>query len=146
MKIIICDLDGTLSDCTHRVAYARQRDWEAFHARCEADVPYQDMVELVRVLSQAGGHIAIVTARPDWYICQTVEWLIRYDVCYHSLHMRYANDHRPSVEVKREVYENLKGYGQVWLAIEDRSSNVAMWRALGVTCLQCQDGSLVDGS
>ena len=98
------------------------------------------------MLGQAGYYIAIVTARPDQYRDQTVVWLKRYGVYYHSLHMRYTGDHRPSTDVKREIYENLKGYGQVWLAIEDRSSNVVMWRELGVTCLQCQDGSLVDGS
>lgn len=145
MRVVVVDLDGTLSDFTHRAEYAFRQEWDAFHSRCESDVPYQELVDLVYAVANTGCHVAIVTARPEVYLEQTLRWLVRYNVFYHSLHMRYASDTRSSAEVKREIYENLKSYGKIWFVLEDRSSNVAMWRALGITCLQCRAEQLADG-
>lgn len=145
MRVVVVDLDGTLSDFTHRAEHACRKEWDAFHSRCEMDTPYQDLIDLVRVVAESGCHVAIVTARPETYLEQTLEWLAKYGVFYHSVHMRYADDVRPSADVKREIYENLKNYGKIWFVLEDRISNVVMWRSLGITCLQCQDGGVVDG-
>lgn len=55
--------------------------------------------------------------------------------------MRPAGDYRPDQIVKRELYEaHIAGQYDVLFCVDDRNSVVAMWRELGLTCLQCAEG------
>jgi hypothetical protein len=44
--------------------------------------------------------------------------------------------------VKREIYRNLiEPKHNVWFVLDDRNSVVKMWREIGLTCLQVEEGN-----
>ena len=59
---IICDIDGTIADVTHRLKYVRnlhddpnwKADWDAFHKGCVLDAPKQEVIEVVNCTSDWG--------------------------------------------------------------------------------------------
>ena len=142
-KAIIIDIDGTLADVTHRLPALQARDWQTCFETCDRDVPYQNMMWFVSLLSVAySSRILLCTGRPESYRIKTTMWLDRHEIPYDRLYMRRNDDlERPDYEVKRELLDQMRadGYDPL-IAIEDRYQCVAMWRAAGLTCLQCADG------
>jgi hypothetical protein len=141
MSIIICDIDGTIADCSHRLHYIQQspKDYEKFHAACVDDAPIGHVIEVIR---QLGGIYDIVycTGRPDSSKSQTIDWLNRYKLPFGCLFMRKTGDYRPDTVVKREMLDKVLAAGPVLLALEDRDSVVKMWRNAGVHCWQVKEG------
>jgi len=85
--------------------------------------------------------VLLLTARPEGFRSQTVEWLRRYQVPFSGLFMRLASDHREDTLIKAEIYEHqiMKEYN-VLFALEDRKRVAEMWRDKGLVCLQCAEG------
>lgn len=147
MSIIICDLDGTLCDTTHRQHYMQQqpKDWAAFYAGIATDPVNHWCFNLIRSLELAGHPVVFMSGRPDTYRAVTTKWLSRYDLGHRYLYMRTAGDHRPDAIVKGELFTQLCAeHGllntDILFCIDDRQCVVDMWRALGLTCLQCAKG------
>jgi predicted kinase len=147
MKAVIFDMDGTLSDPSHRVHHLDgEKDWKAFHGAMGDDAPNEGVVALARILKRAAVEglgidaVLVVTARHDApeYERMTREWLELHDVPYDRLYMRREDDTRPDHVVKAEILQRIldEGYEPI-LAIDDRDSTVAMWRDHGITTLQC---------
>ena len=65
--LVVFDLDGTLSDPTHREHFVRrpvgQKDWDSFFAEQINDPPKAAMVELISRL-HATHHVEIWPGRP----------------------------------------------------------------------------------
>ena len=150
--VIAFDIDGTLADISHRLHFIEgsKKDWDSFYANMADDKPIQGMVDICNALWAAGHPIVFITGRPEKYRELTVDWLskqfmplFKYLVDINvALHMRKDGDRRPDVEVKKEIYEDLKAKGvDVVMAFEDRSRVVQMWRDAGVRCLQVADGN-----
>lgn len=93
-----------------------------------------------------------VTGRPDTCRADTKEWLIDNmisPVFYpteDNLFMRDMSRERPkhmrpSYEVKKEIYlEKIKDKWDILAVFDDRDQDVAMWRSLGLLCLQVAPG------
>ncbi len=141
-KIVICDLDGTLSDTKHRERFVRQkpRDYDSFFAAAGDDEPILPVIEVVNALAAAGYEIHIVTGRRDDTRDVTERWLERHGVTYQRLLMRDFHDHTPDDVLKRDWFERDYDRSQVLCVLEDRNRVVQMWRELGVTCLHVADG------
>lgn len=141
-KIVLCDLDGTLSDTEHRVHYVRgkKRDYESFFAASKDDEPIEAVIELVRSLAQAGHEIHIVSGRRDDTRDSTIEWLERHGVPHQRMLLRPYSDRTPDHILKRRWFEADYRVDDILLALEDRARVVAMYRELGVTCLQVAEG------
>jgi hypothetical protein len=59
----------------------------------------------------------------------------------HALYMPAAKNYREDDIVKSELLDQIISDSyELWLAIDDRDRVVAMWRARGLTCLQCASG------
>lgn len=165
-RFVIVDIDGTLSDATHRQHYVRQPpdaalarigasgakwhpNWQAFHAEVDKDPPKPVIVELVKWLSQSY-HIIIVSGRSPDYGCgiKTEDWLDQHlstdgiPGCelYEHLFMRAAGDTKPDYEHKQEILDLLPKH-RIAFVLDDRDQVVRMWRKNGLTCLQCADGN-----
>lgn len=147
MSIIICDLDGTLCDTTHRQHFMQQRpkQWDAFYAGIAYDPIHDWCIELLRALQRNGHRVILMSGRPDQYREVSETWLFRNCVNYVHLYMRRKGDHRPDTIVKGELFMQMcTDHGittnDVLICIDDRQCVVDMWRSMGLTCLQCAKG------
>jgi len=136
---IVIDLDGTLADVRHRrhLVAGKKRDYAAFHAKLSEDTANDWCVELIRSFLANGLLVVIVSARPESCEAATRKWLERHGIPYHRLHLlRPDGDSTPDQDLKRNW---LYSYGKdrILFVVDDRQKVVDMWRAEGVTCLQC---------
>lgn len=157
--IIICDIDGTIADCTHRLHLisgedGKKKDWEEFHAGCIDDKPIAAVIDLLNVYSFYNTEQSPPGLYEFWYItgrpwssgASTLLWLRNHGCPDGILAMRPDSDFRHDYEVKRELlYEKIYGrYGKtkddILFVLEDRTRNVQMWREEGLVCFQVQPG------
>ena len=60
--IVICDLDGTISDDTHRQGSAREEKWDKYNSLAIDDPPVRDVITVINSLPW---DVHIWTGRPD---------------------------------------------------------------------------------
>lgn len=148
---IIFDMDGTLADIKHRLHFIKppeglvngfKKNWDAFNAAMHDDEPKEDIVNLLRSMHDMDYNIAIVTGRQERYRKDTESWLHLNLIPYHMLIMRATDDMRSDFIIKEELYEDYFTLTErkVLFVVDDRDAVVKMWRRMGLTCLQCQEG------
>ena len=139
--IAIVDLDGTLSDGTHRLHLLPTRDlhltesWSAFNGAAIGDKPIQNTIDVVNMLWKAGMGVIILTGRSDEVETDTLIWLDRYKVKFDHLIMRRAEDNRKDTVIKEEVLRAI-GLEHIKCAFDDSSNVVKHFRSLGITTYQ----------
>ena len=140
-EVVIFDIDGTLADISQRVHFvqSKPKNWDAFNAGMTTDKSIYAMVRLCNLLYEAGLHIVLCSGRNEEHRPETIEWLNKEGVQYHELLLRRNNDRRQDAIVKREMLRHLDK-SKILFVVEDRSQVVDMWRAEGLTCLQCAPG------
>lgn len=146
-EVVIVDIDGVVADSRHRnhhleVEHERDVDWNAWEAETHHDTPIKPIVDLVSALRASGKRIAFSTSRNSTCYGATFDWLYFHKVALigELILMRRDGDLRPSPEVKRDHVKGLRNAG--WnpvLAIDDHSSNVAMFREEGILTLHAAD-------
>ncbi len=145
MKTILFDIDGTLANLNGREDFLKQEipDWKNFNAKMEEDLPNLPVVALYRALYESGKfEIILVSGRQERFRKVTETWLAWHEIPFGPLLMRADNDQRPDCDVKQDILNSLKAQGkQILFTVDDRQSVVDMWRANGITCLQCQKGN-----
>jgi FMN phosphatase YigB (HAD superfamily) len=144
MKTVIFDLDGTLADIAHRMPLVDggRKHWKELFLRCVHDKPIGPLIEFCNVLYRTGYVIRILSGRSHMVHSQTVEWLRRHGVQYHSLTMRPEHDYRPDHELKALWLDALVAeQDDILCVFDDRASVVEMWRRRGLTCLQVAEGN-----
>lgn len=153
-KIVVCDIDGTISKVGDRIKYLEQtpKDWDAFYGACGEDEPIKNMLILADSLAVGLQYsVVLCSGRRESCRSDTVEWLykyteeLRYLDEFGQLLLRADGDFRPDTIVKKELLDNYlaeNGYTKddVAFILEDRSSVVKMWRDAGYTCLQVAEG------
>ena len=148
---VICDLDGTLADITHRRKFVDRTpdpitgtpakpDWKSFFANVADDALNAPVAELLDLFADNGYHILLVSGRPITPCgIPTEEWLERHEVRYDHLFMRSGGDSRADTIVKREILDLLP-IDRIDYVLDDRSSVVQMWRDAGLFVLQVEKG------
>lgn len=133
-KIALVDMDGTLSDCTHREHYIQgpRKNWAAFFRGMGEDPPNASVVELTRRLA-ANHEILIATGRPQEYLRETLDWLARHGITPAEIWMRRAGDHRPDFTVKREMLDHIPRE-RISFVLDDRERVCDMWESEGLVC------------
>lgn len=141
-KIVVVDIDGTVSKVGDRLKYLQQekKDWDSFYEHCDEDEPIDDMCQLVADLFVLGNDIVFCTGRRNGVRQKTEEWLDENIGVDYELLMRKDGDWRHDTEVKPELLANYTP-DDVYLILEDRDSMVAKWRELGYRCLQVNNGN-----
>jgi len=143
-KAVVCDLDGTLANVGHRVHLVRQdsKQFDEFYARAKDD----EINDWCRVLiNSVQGHyrvpVWIVSARPKTLKDVTKKWLADNGVHYEKLFLLREDekDNTPDQELKRKWLWDNGGPEKILFVVDDRKRVIDMWRAEGVTCLQCAD-------
>lgn len=158
MPWIITDLDGTLTDCQHRLHLlpdlgnrehtpetAGHNAWDAFN-RCASQDPVNEAVKHVLWMARnTGNKIAIMTARQIKYCDITMAWLRNHDIPYDTIWMRPNDDRGCSTDLKRNMFKMFCEAQEVTakdvsFVLEDRDKMVRFWRSLGLACFQVDEG------
>lgn len=131
---IICDIDGTIGDLSHRDPYD--------FAKCVDDGVHTDIVEILHTMAETyDAKIVIISGRDDSCMEDTKLWLDANDIRHDFLFMRKTGDSRSDRYVKEDIYNKLvKDNYFVHFVLDDRDQVVRTWRNLGIRCLQVAYG------
>jgi hypothetical protein len=157
METIICDLDGTLANCEHRVHHVqkvdgkglkRKPDWNAFYAGVRDDTVNGAVLYVLDQFMNYGPsqfEVIFCSGRPERCREDTVEWLKEecrmWEPPRTQLLMRKDGDFRADYIVKQEIYDtHIKGKN-VLFVMDDRQQVVDMWRRNGLKCFQVAEGN-----
>lgn len=164
-KIIVCDIDGVICDCSNRLE--RHSDWDAFHrgdynafyasmhhynqASLDDDLVIQSGVDLVYGLRQIheGSSIKFLTSRGIESYSSTLDWLRQYfPVLSENLIMNPHNQEiSPGVywedgserfchvKFKRGEILKLLDDYDIVYALDDYAPICEMYQSLGINCL-----------
>lgn len=141
-QAIIFDIDGTITDITHRRKYVKQspKDWDNFNDLMKDDILQHWAKALIKDL-RIRYDIILITGREERFREITLDWLRRNDVHSNMLLMRTTGDKTDDDVIKKGLYErHVEPRYDIIAVFEDRSRVVKMWRDLGLTCLQCDYG------
>lgn len=138
----VWDLDGVLFDPTHRIEYARNKDWEGFHSRCEGDAVREAEMALLKAWCKQPLHGAIlITARMEKFQPETIRKLSSHGVPYHKLYMRREGDGGPAKNMKSRILNHLQDEFKLKISFifEDNPRTIALLRSQGFTVFQTQE-------
>ena len=146
-KIVIVDIDGTISKVGDRIKYLQQqpKDWDAFYADCFDDEPIINMVDLVYNLYLQQYRIVFCTGRRESCRQKTIDWFNKYfepEIAkFCTLLMRPDSAHRHDTIVKPQlILEANINLSDIAFVLEDRNTMVSKWREMGLICLQVAEG------
>ncbi|MFT7606980.1 MAG: hypothetical protein ACI9MX_000025 [Candidatus Aldehydirespiratoraceae bacterium] len=148
LPVAIFDMDGVLSDATHRQEFLRASppDWISFGDLAHLDEPVafgQREVERYR----QDHCVVLVTARPIERREGSLEWLARYGFSIDLAIFRPSGDERPSHELKGEELERIRTLGgDVKVAHEDELQNLVMYGRAGIPAVYVHSGYYDEGT
>jgi hypothetical protein len=165
-KAIICDIDGTLANHTHRLHYVKpfgyscdgenrpcdiegrpfKKNWKAFFEAQDKDTPNEWCVKIINGLIEEYGIVPIyLTGRPELYRYITEKQIQGWvDPSDYQLYMKPDQNckdgeaiWKSGAEFKKEVYwERIEPHYDVLFALDDDEMCCRMWKEEGVQCLQ----------
>ena len=132
-RVILCDLDGTLCDISHRNPYDA--------SNCENDGLVESVYNVINAFYDKNYKIFLFSGRSDIYKPETLEFLEKHSVGYDKLVMRREGDTRKDSVVKEEFYnDHVKDKFYVEFILDDRDQVVAQWRKMGLKVFQVSYG------
>lgn len=144
--MIICDIDGTIADLTHRLHYIKgdDRNFDKFYEQIPGDPEIEWVCEVLESLVIATGRkVVFITGRSDIARPQTSKWLKDHlGQGKADLLMRPEGDHRPDYVVKADLLKHYKIKPKdVLCVLEDRKQVVSMYREKGFNVMQVAEGN-----
>ncbi len=146
-KVIICDIDGTIADTSHRLHFVRKpdgekKDWKGFFEAAVNDPVREDVRSMLISYFDQGYTIVFMSGRPDNYKEQTLKWLNdNYLNFAFTVIMRKANDKRDDTIVKKEMLDMyFPNKTKIHKVIDDRPSVIRMWRENGLDVIDVGKG------
>lgn len=132
---VICDIDGTIA-----LHGAERGHFE--YEKVLGDQPNWPIIDLVKATAaDKRCQIIFVSGRESRAWSDTIEWLSKHGL-HGLLFMRKTGDHRKDAIIKREIFdEHIRNKWNIRYVLEDRNQVVALWRSLGLTCLQVAEGN-----
>lgn len=132
-KAIIFDIDGTVASMKGRSPF----DW----SRVGEDLPIKHVVDMIVMYKNMGYTILSTSGRDEVCRPETELWLDENGIYPKELFMRSEGDQTEDSYVKYDLYKNhIEPFYNVEFVLDDRSTVVEMWRAIGLNCLQVNDG------
>lgn len=139
--IVVCDLDGTLSDGSHRLHLLPTENlhltesWREFNRAAAGDSPIKSTIAVINGLWVSGFAIVILTGRSDEVRYETCKWLNENGVKFDEIIMRRQEDNRKDTVIKEEALRAI-GLGNIVCAFDDSPNVVKHFRSLGITTYQ----------
>lgn len=142
---VLCDIDGTIADCTHRqhlVQGEGKKDWKGFFSGMHEDTVVESTYKLLCEYEAKGHQIIFLTARPEDYREMTEEWIGSIiGIKPITIIMRNSGDTRPDDVVKEQMYNTyFKDKYPVETMIDDRPVVIRMWERIGVPVVDVGKG------
>lgn len=134
-KILVCDIDGTVADLSHRLQYAKgdTKDWKKFFSLLSEDTARMDVYNSARLFAEENdAALVFVSARPEDYREETEQWLRDNGMNYDNLLMRRKGDKRQDTDVKSDIYNRYLKQYEIVRVYDDRPSVIRMWREKGL--------------
>ena len=133
----IFDIDNCLSDDEWRIDKIKKEEgltpdeiYKEYHALAPQDTAKN--LDFVNE-DHADDTIIIITSRPEEYCKQTEEWLKKNKIGYWKLLMRPKGNHKPSAELKIDLFDSLGiEPEEVTCAYDDRSDIIRAYRKRGI--------------
>ena len=130
---VLVDIDGTLALHHGRGPY----DFD----RCGEDRLNTPVADTVRLYSEAGYVVVLLSGRSGDYRRLTEAWLTENAVDYDELWMRHSGDQRRDDVVKAQLFDaHVRERFAVTHSIDDRTRVVGLWRRMGISCWQVAPG------
>lgn len=135
---LIVDLDGTLCIHNGRSPFEYQK--------CDTDILNVPVAEIVKTyLHDDKTNIIYLSGREDSCKEKTIEWLTKHELYYNwstiKVYMRKTGDFRKDCIIKKELFdEYIKNKYYIKFCLDDRSQVVKLWRSLGLTVFQVDEG------
>lgn len=144
-NIILCDIDGTIADLTHRLHHIKGdvRDWDHFFAGVMDDGFKNEVWENVVADAEENSAVIIfLSGRSDICRADTEMWLEENTGIEQPIVlMRQSWDRRPDTDVKSDIFNwHFKGYNIIRV-YDDRPRLVRMWKDMGLSVVDCGDGT-----
>ena len=144
--LVILDLDGVISDASHRQHFLRgaRKDWSGFFTSAALDPPYEKPVWLWPPRSPTITRWPSSLPVPTSVVDITRGWLADHDVRHDLLILRPERGQGkwgPSADFKRHELSRLRAAGyEVAVAIDDDERIIDMYRSEGVFALYVHSG------
>jgi predicted kinase len=144
-NIILCDIDGTIADLTHRLHHINggNRDWDKFFAEVVDDGFKSEVWDQVALDADENDAVIIfLSGRSDISRVDTEDWLeTNTGIVQPIVLMRQSWDRRPDTEVKGDMFKwHFSDYNIVRV-YDDRPRLVRMWKEMGLSVVDCGDGT-----
>lgn len=141
-KIILCDIDFTLVDPSHRDALipplSMRNDksaWATYNRACIDDAPIWPTITLIRAMQAQGYPVHLLTARGEAVEEVTRQQMANICIQPDALYMRPMDNNQSSADFKRGVIRTI-GAENIYCAFEDQCLIVKMMREEGIQTYQ----------
>ena len=138
---VLCDIDHVISDAAWRdgLLQSAEVDYDDYHYQSRYDKPHHEIVTLLRSLASTRLYYIVgLTARPEKWRKQTMDWMLKHEVPMDALLMRPDKSYDPSPKVKTDLvmdhYPNR--FHRIAFVIDDRDDVVEAFRALNINTIQ----------
>jgi phosphoglycolate phosphatase-like HAD superfamily hydrolase len=131
MKIVVVDLDDTITDAAWRHALSFDDSLD----QSDLDAAFVDVIKFINAVSGIY-RIVGVTVRPERYRTATLRWLLEAGVRMDDLLMRRNDDYRREIDLKRDLVTRYINKEMIVCAFDDNEKIIQLYRELGITAFQ----------
>lgn len=156
-ECIIVDLEGTLTDCSHRIKYWEDKNYNKWNELFSEDLVNKQMVDIIQDNRNMGRRIIICTAKSVECAEEVNTWLYENSIpglskfqkrvpilsIIDSIYYREKSSNRISLTVKAEMLSKIKKRYTVVRAYDDRSEICKMYRDNGVSAILVEPATIV---
>jgi len=142
VKSAIIDLDGTLSDNSHRkhLIEGQNKEWRKYLEKASEDELIENVTDFLRDLAE-DHRIVILTMRSDEVRSQTLDWLKNHEIPFDKLIM--LSEGRWEISDSKFKREKLDEIEDPVLAIDDKTSNCEVFENQSLRTYTVEDGELI---
>lgn len=140
-KVIVVDIDGTLTDTTHRDKYAEENDFDTFNSLCLKDRPYLVMIDLIKKHQEEGCEIHAYSGRSSLYQEKTIEYFEKLGLEFDLIKTRNEGNLIPSKNLKGSwIQKNIINEGKELVAVyEDDDKVISALRNKGYNVIDVKE-------
>ena len=132
-NIILCDIDGTVADNSHRQHFLEgKKDWDGFFDALDLDKPIYEIINKMNDEHNQGREIIFLTGRPERYRDPTENWLKQYFNFPLRVVMRPNDNKKNKLLTKKEMFEQNFNIDEIFYVIDNDEDLLNMWKKMGM--------------